>query len=421
MFGIISLAILFIGIKYRKYFLLLAPFLQYAGLIFLIQKHPPNMNFIINYAELLILIIFSLSYKLKGKIPLFLFLYPLLSIPSLLFARDHLFHSIFLMLLLSLSSFLYLFYLKNMEWMLKKNIFNLSVLLWTSFGFLIKIYEAIKWAPTLAPDISTGEFMITFRGGGLGSGMFGSNHAAGILFLFLPFIENPWILIFSNLYLLLTFSRGIYALLILFWIIKVLIVISHSSNRIKIVKSIALTCAVLSLIWVFLPISYKNLILDLAFLRVFGSGIYFGNTLKDMILNKTLADPRIDIWVQAITMFKKTLFQGVGLGGFYWGQGLIGATQEFSNAHNLYLTLIVEGGVYFFIAFSCLLVYMFSLAKRYSNPALISLIFFTIYGFYSGEIYSTNKIASANNYYYLIFLLAYLKWRTLNYSIKSSA
>ena len=398
---IFSLAFLVYAIKFKRYFLLLIPFLQYAGFVFMIKGRPPEMNFIIGYAELSILCLFALQYRLRDKTSLFLLVFPLSSLPSLILAQGNLCQSIFIVTLLSLSAFLYQFYLKNMEWFLAKNIFDLIVLIWIFFGILTKIYEGIKYGH-LASYKSSGIYGILSRGGGIG----GSNHVAGIILMFLPFIKDYRVIVLCNIFLLFTFSRGVYVVLILFWLVKTVKSFSFMRMRIKKValKTAFLFMVVLFLLWSCMPEIYKTQVVNWAKQR---TGITYG---IEGLYSHVANDPRWKIYRQAILILKKTMFQGIGLGGFYWGQGLIGEKQEFSNAHNLYLTVLSEGGVLFFLGFLGLLGYMFVLSSRYSRKALYSMVIFFVFGLFSGEIYEASGLASACDYYYLVFILAYLTY-----------
>lgn len=370
------------------------------------EGRPPEINFIICYAELIILGLFALQEKqhIKSKISLYLFLFPFLSFPSLLFARafGNFYQSIFLMMLLSLSAFLYQFYLKNMDLFIRKNIFNFIILIWIGSGILTKIYEGVKWGSVLAPYMSSGLYGVLSRGGGIGA----SNHVGGIILFFLPFIKDYRILLLANLFLFFTFSRGVYFVLLLFWLIKLFPFIKIKKT---ILKSFLGLGIVFFLTWRFLPEDYKIEISNWVILRIVGSE-YAGLSFLERGYTRFSEESRLEIYKQAFIIFKETMGQGIGLGGFYWGQKLIGEEPMFSNAHNLYLTLLCEGGVFFLLGFIWLLFYMFNLAYKYSKDVLLALFLFTIYGFFSGEIYEASGLASACDYYYLIFLLAYLQY-----------
>jgi len=398
---LISLIALFGAIKFKRYFLLLIPFLQYAGFIFMKAGRPHEINFIICYAELILLLIFAFQqkFRIKNKISLYLFLLPFLSLPSLLFVGN-LYFSLFIITLMTLSAFLYQFFQKNIDWFIKKNIFSGIVLAWIALGFITKIYQGIKWGRVLSPE--TGLYGVLSRGGGIGA----SNHIGGILLFFLPLIKNYKILLLANFFLLFTFSRSIYLLLILFWIIKLFPYIRIKKIAIKALLGLFI---VGSLLWCCVPGYYTSEIKDWFILRTVG-GSEYGTTISEKISARLQVEPRWQIYSQALKIFKETKGQGIGLGGFYWGQKMIGEQPRFSNAHNLYLTLLSEGGVLFLLGFVYLLFYMFRLAFKYNKNVLFALFLFTIWGFINGQIYEASMLVSCGDYYYLIFLLAYLQY-----------
>jgi O-antigen ligase len=97
---------------------------------------------------------------------------------------------------------------------------------------------------------------------------------------------------------------------------------------------------------------------------------------------------------------------GVGPGGFYFGMKRLQSDQLFSNAHNLYLTALAEGGAAFLVAFCAFLAWALGTAWRYHPKAFAGLMAWTVYGFYSGELWEAARFASCMDFYYLLFLLA---------------
>src|SRR3990170_5951565 len=89
---------------------------------------------------------------------------------------------------------------------------------------------------------------------------------------------------------------------------------------------------------------------------------------------------RFEIYQEAFQMIKNTNFLGLGLGGFAWGESDMGRKRQYSNAHNIYLTILAEGGVLFFVAFMVLFCYFCYLANIYDKKALLSLLIFAFYG-----------------------------------------
>ncbi len=379
------------------------------------EGRAPEFNFVICYAELVLLILFAGTYRIRDRLSHFLLLYPLASIPSLVMATGNFYQSIFLTTLLCMTAFAYRFYLDKMPWMLTIKIPDLIVLTWVSYGVVTMIHQQIKYGQELGAHLAWGAFALTIRSGGLGA----SNHAAGLILLFLPFVKNIWIMVLANLFLLTTASRGVYFIVPFLWL--ALLIKGKGSmlnkRRMNLVKAASLLLVILVLTINFLPKVYREQVWERNLQRVFGDA----TTLSlEKIRERLHDDARQDIRRQAIQISMGTYFQGIGIGGFYWGQGLIGAVQEFSNAHNLYLTLLCEGGLFFLMFFLGLLAYMLVLASRHSGEALISLVIFSFYGLFSGEIYSTSGLASACDYYYLVFILAYLKFIEMSHRVKRS-
>jgi hypothetical protein len=394
---------LFFAVRYRRYFLLLIPFLQYAGFFLMTQDRPPEWNFIVCYAELVMLLVFVGSYRLQDRMSHFLLLYPLASIPSLVMATGNLYQSIFLTVLLCLTAFAYRFYMDNMPWLLSKKFPALIVATWITYGFMVMVHMQWKYGAVLGRHLAAGAFAIQTRSGGLG----GSNHAGGIIMFFLPFVKDARILVLATVYLLLTASRGVYFLLPFLWLAMLINSGKFGKLRLQVLKAAVMVGVLLVVAGAYLPEDYKTEVWNFTMNRVFGDA---SHPTMQTISTRMHDAGREELRQQALKVSQKNYFQGIGLGGFYWGQKEIGAPQEFSNAHNLYLTLLAEGGVLFLSLFLGLLGYMFVLAHRYSREALISLSIFSIYALYSGQLYEASGIVSACDYYYLVFILAYLKF-----------
>ena len=223
--------------------------------------------------------------------------------------------------------------------------------------------------------------------------------------MFLPFICNAELIALSNILLLISFSRGVYLTTVVHWFTKFFPF--YRVNK-RILKSALLFIGSLWTVWVFLiPPVYKTEIFKWLFSRIIG-GESWGATITERISGRTIGDSRWQVYSQALRLLKKTAFQGIGLGGFFWGQTLIGEAAEFSNAHNLYLTVLCEGGVPFFLAVLYLFLKMTSLAWVYSRRALLSLWIFLFYGFFSGQLYEASGLVTACDYHYLLFIYAYL-------------
>ncbi len=121
---------------------------------------------------------------------------------------------------------------------------------------------------------------------------------------------------------------------------------------------------------------------------------------------------RWEIYDSAMEMAKKTSFVGVGLGGFVWGlSDELGQQPNFSNAHNLYLTSLAEGGILFALALIAFLCFLTGWSFYVYRPAFCALAAWIFYGLFSGEIYESANVATAGDYYCLLFVAAFLMYK----------
>ena len=100
--------------------------------------------------------------------------------------------------------------------------------------------------------------------------------------------------------------------------------------------------------------------------------------------------------------------------GFYYGQITIlkkDSDDAASNAHNLYLTLLSEGGFLFIAGYiSLIAIAGHCVIKTKNFDALLSLIILMIYWGFSGEFYESSRYTTAGPYFFFIFLLAYIRY-----------
>ena len=132
------------------------------------------------------------------------------------------------------------------------------------------------------------------------------------------------------------------------------------------------------------------------------------------ILEGFQRDDRTKIHENALEISRMTNYTGIGLGNFLDGLYRIGATMKYSNAHNLYYTLLSEGGILFLIVFLFLMISILKKAFIYDKRVFISIVIFLFYGLFSGQIYESTSFRSCIDYFYIIFLLAYLKNKQIN-------
>jgi O-antigen ligase len=147
---------------------------------------------------------------------------------------------------------------------------------------------------------------------------------------------------------------------------------------------------------------FRQLAMDFAIER------YEGMTLDVMGQND-----RWEIYRSAMEMAKKTSFVGVGLGGFVWGlSDELGQQPNYSNAHNLYLTSLAEGGILFAVALVAFLAFLTVWSFHVYRAAFCALVAWIFYGLFSGEIYESANLATAGDYYCLLFVAAFLMYKS---------
>lgn len=374
-------------------FLLWIPLLHFSGewIQYFVQL-PPELAFAQAYVEISLLAAFFCMWLMqpKDKLSLWLLGLPILALPSLINANEHFSLSLFLFLLLLFSPGVYGFFLSRMKWFLRINLVDWAVMLWIVLGLIIKFYDAAR----------LGYSALYYRAGGL----WGSNHVAGILLLLLPLVRKQWVFAVSVAFLLIHFSLGIYlamAVLGIGWLFM-------GSYR-RVLVGILASVALIAMVCVLIPG-----LIDPAFqflnerMGIYGSGT---DSFIGGISWRFWQDERQLIWRDALKIAQNSGFVGVGLGGFKWGQEGIGSNlSAYSNAHNMYLTSLAEGGFLFAAGLVFVLAYAVRRAYAVSKPVCAGLLAWMFYGLYSGEIYEASRFTTAGDYYNLLFVLAYITY-----------
>lgn len=373
-------------------FLLWIPLLELSGAwINSVTQLPRELRFVPMYMELIMVGAFFIRWLCgsKDKLSLFLLGLPILAAPSLFNADGHFFFSLFLFILLLCSPGVYGFFLAKMKWFMKINLVDWAVLLWVALGLIAKYYLSLKY----------GDLMIYQRGGGV----WGSNYVGGILLLLLPLVKKPWVLAVGIAFLLIQFSLGIYMALVIL-AVGWLFVGNH-----RLVLGILGGAILIVIICISIP-GLSQPVLEFLGQRLGTAASQTGTLIAGLSLRISGSD-RWQIWGAALEMAYKSGFIGVGFGGFAWGLASIGSDLPlYSNAHNIYLTALAEGGLLFTVGLICLLVFALWRAYSVSKPVFIGLLAWMFYGLYSGEIYEASRGTSAANYYILMFVLAYLSY-----------
>ena len=395
----ILISIVFSGyVLYRKdLFLLWIPFLSLTGRWLLVMDIlPREYSSMCSYVEILMIILILIdSFKDNEKFDLtaiYIFLIGISSAFSLIQSNGHFYFSLFFVFCFFSGPWIYLFLLKQIK---KNNLLitvDLIVLIWTCLGYINKIIFGYL----------SGESAIFQRVGGY----FGSNRLANILILLLPLVKRKWIIYLASILLLSQFSKGIYGALILYLILWIIII---NRKILRMLIPIAVICAI------FLP-----QILN----------ITFTSNSKPMTLKKNLIgrmtkadedslwqslymrimiDERFDIWKFGLERGKESSFTGIGLGGSLW-EFQKHTKEIYSNFHNIYLTLLVEGGIVHMITFIIFLFYILLRSFLVNSYAFIGLFTWSFYGLYNGQLFDVSRAPTCADYYYLLLVAAIVSY-----------
>lgn len=385
--------------------LLLFPLFAFSGRWLITLTQIPNSVYFC-YFELILSFIVFRKYKGRNKNSKLLIMLPLVSLPSLIYI--HGFEGIstyfFYFFLLSSAVGYYYLFIENMHYILNENYFEKIVLLWTFLGFIYKLLSAI-------------EVQTWFLLSRAGSSLWASNHQAMIILLFLPFVKRKWITFLSIAFICLHFSRGVYFALILYLILYFIFISRIRAIKILRYASISILLSI-SFLMYFLPRVY-DFGVDALYARIVKGGTEVtapsisNNYIWSIsdIYEGIYRDDRNNIYNNATEIAYRTNYLGIGLGRFADGLKMIGSPMQYSNAHNIYYTLLSEGGIFFLLVFLFLIFFILKKSFKYDKRIFVSILIFMFYGFFSGQIYESTAERSCTDYFYLIFLLAYLEYQ----------
>lgn len=272
---------------------------------------------------------------------------------------------------------------------------NLS-LIWIIIGWLYKLISSIQF------DIP----FYFIRGGGT---HYASNHLGYFLILTYPFIKKRIVKLLVLLTLILSFSRAL-------MIIALIFILYELRFYMKIWMSILYSLILIIFTSLLSNLLINNFLVTLIILRFTKSTSYsnnldsntslisVNNQNSNSILDNFLNDDRVEIWTYALQIFSKNNFLGIGFGNFYDHIVRINSSFKYSNAHNLYLNSLVEGG-FFFILTLLLLIHTLFRHKSRRIKAVVSL--FLIYGLFSGQVYEEGPEISLIDFTYFLILITY--------------
>jgi len=377
----------------RWWFLFWIPLLPYAGIWIYAPDNPRAYMFVSSYIELSLAFLFLYRFftSQKDDMAIWLFAMVSLSLPSLYNAyyHGHFLLSLFLFLCLLSGSGLYLLYRDHMHLIDRFYLVDLSVLLWLALGIFIKFYIGAR----------LNQPWFIQRGGGV----LGSNHVAGILFLLLPFVRARLVALIAILFLIIQLSRGIY--LALFVYITLWAFFINPKQAFRWMAAIAITGTAGFFLLEHLSFTSEYGLVTVKDYFVSRLKMFYGFDLQ-AILTGLLSDSRWDITDTAWIVGRQVSMTGIGFGGFLWGLARLGDPLLYSNAHNMFVTLLVEGGLAFTVGFAGFLVYLLIHSFRISKKIFIGLATWVFYGLYSGEIYEVGGMVTAGDYFVFLFLVA---------------
>lgn len=407
-FSLISNFIILYYFKKSNYsVLLLFPLFAFSGRWLASFTEIPNSVYF-GYIEFVLSLIIFYKYRNISRSKYLIFIFPFLSISSLLYINNNERYVIFFFyffLLISANGY-YALFSRNMGKLIKTAIIDKILIVWMILGIYFRISVA-------------NQFNMTFLEARGGSSLWTTNHISMIILLFLPLVKNKYVLYSSIFFLCIQFSRGAYFTLLLMLLLY--FILGYSRKVIK--TSIVSLTLVVGFFFFAKILSPQFIDRGVLLLRErLTRELNFSYTSKPLnaityssIKRGIEIDEREEIRKAAWEISKLTNYNGIGLGNFIDGLQRINYPSKVSNAHNLYLTLLSEGGLLFILIFLFIMLKLLILSYQYDWRVLISLICFLFYGFFNGQIYEESAFRSCIDYFYLIFIWAYLMYRRRNF------
>jgi hypothetical protein len=275
--------------------------------------------------------------------------------------------------------------------LLEKTVLALLVL-----GVAIKFYTAAR----------LGESVIVQRGGGI----IGSNHIAGIFLLLMPLAGWGWLHFLVILFLFFNFSRGIYIAYV-FYIVAYFFLVNRRN-------ALVWTCCAAAVCSLYLYSTRKQTVVGCAgpvkmeeFVES-RARIDKGANINSVLI-RTSQDQRFDLWRTSVSLARDSRYMGKGLGGFIFELKKMNYPEsyQFSNAHSVYLNSLAEGGLLFALGLTAFIAWLLILSFRVDKAAFSGLLAWAVYGVYSGSIYVCGGFATAVDYYYLMWVAAFLAYK----------
>lgn len=283
---------------------------------------------------------------------------------------------------------------------------------------MLAVFTALAWFYKFAYGYQLGLSPLLVRGGGV----YASNQYISIAICLLPFVRNRWILLAALATMLLQFSRGGYIAIALTVLLTLVREDGAAATRAlgRLVSARALLIGALALVAgvglmaLVAPDGFKFLLIRLVGGGAFGLNLEIADAVAQLPLadlvklasESAKGDDRGLIWTAALRIATDNHLVGVGAGNFVVAASTLNAELTYSNAHNLYLTLLSELGFASLLLFVLMLLAYGVRAWRHSSSGFAALCTFALYGMFSGQVYETSSEVSITQFIVLLFVFA---------------
>lgn len=283
---------------------------------------------------------------------------------------------------------------------------------------MLLMFTLLAWFYKVAYGYQLGIGPLLVRGGGV----YASNQYISIALCLLPFARQRWLALAVIATIVLQFSRGGYLALGIQLFATAMAsritgqrsVLSELARPRNVLILLGLLVAGPALLSLVAPDAFKFLLIRMVGGGAYGTNISLAESLSSLPLTDLIdlatesaeGDDRTLIWAAAFKIAEINSYVGVGAGNFASAAMAIDKALRYSNAHNMYLTLLSELGLGGCLVFVASLVIYGARAFAHNAAAFSALMTFAFYGLFSGQIYETAAEASITQFVVLLFVFA---------------
>lgn len=283
---------------------------------------------------------------------------------------------------------------------------------------MLLAFTVLAWVYKFAYGYQLGISPLLVRGGGV----YASNQYISVAICLLPLVRSRWLLLAAIATVLLQFSRGGFIGLVLMWLLSFwrrgVGDAGSALARLLSLRTLAWAgagvAAAVALMAVAAPDASKFLVIRLVGGGAFGLNLEIADQLAALPLadlvelagQSARGDDRNLIWSTALRVASDHYYGGAGVSNFVIAASTLNAELLYSNAHNLYLTLLAELGFAAALLFVLALGRYLVRAYRCHAPGFAALGTFAVYGLFSGQIYETSSEFTIAQFIVLLFVFA---------------